>query len=723
MTPYLISKFAEPTLAALIHECFGYDHADIFHKPQINYIFRYLAQFNPNPEKDAESTILLEPKYIDRDFMEDYSNFYVGRFGNDGYQCARLHFFSCSLKHEIVDAILHGEPKKDKDAAWLQKHYLGFMIIKPLTKTFVGKTCLRHLGDTADGAGTKRKLSKRYDVDLFGVKLHVNSIAFQEQDKVVAACATTAIWTALHSLPGRCVKGIRSCSEITTAALNYVRGSSNGFPNQGLSNKQILRALDVEGIRYHDANLTSRTPAWFRGFVTAYIDSELSVVLTGDVYRLKVVKNERGEVTRKKLAFMGQHAITTLGYDFRGDSNWVYVHDDRIGPYARAELTTVGELVGPGAERKLRNRCALVMRVRNLDEEWEEVIVPDVSIVPVDKKARLQYAFARATADRIITEVEAWMEKVTITPEEFRCDIKLSSIHRVRDDVLVNKAPYQAGESTLEGNHVVDALRMEMWAEEKVRFLTNHLARLQWQMDFHWGNRHVFRVLLDATDIPLGNAISGVYRFDPVYADLILQGFDEQVLKGSVTVDIGEQHFYNAFLKALKRRHDHYEDHLNSHYGAIRAPNYIKSDEVSKTGEGTNETMLRFFDPQDESLISLYPEVAGDPNRWLIWAVGKDGSLYVAEDISEPVVLGHPSMTGMQPARIAGEMILDRSSNEPVWKVNSESGRYSKDYAKRDEYLSFAIRKIQSFFPDRFDKGSARSVNPVIEKPVEDVMP
>jgi hypothetical protein len=726
MTPYLISKFAEPTLAALIHECFGYDHADIFHKSQINYIFRYLSQFNPNPPKDKESTILLEPKYIDRDFMEDYSNFYVGRFGNDGYQCARLHFFSCSLKHEIVDALLHGKPivetlddgrQEAKDATWLQKHYLGFMIIKPLTKTFVGKTCLRRLGDTAEGAGSKRKLSKRYDVDLFGVKLHVESIAFQEQDKVVAACATTAIWTALHSLPSRCVKDVRSCSEITTAALNYVRGSSNGFPNLGLSNKQILRALDVEGIRYHDANLTSRSPAWFKGFVTAYIDSDLSVMLTGDVYRLKVVKNDQGEVTRKKLSFMGQHAITALGYDFRGNSNWVYVHDDRVGPYARAELTTVGELIGAGAERKLRDRCALVMRVRNLDEEWEEVIIPDVSIVPVDKKARLPYAFARATADRIIAEVAAWMEKVAITTEAFRCDIKLSSIHRVRDDVLEHKAPYQVGDTTLEGNHVVDALRMEMWAEEKVRFLTNHLARLQWQLDFHWGNRHVFRVLLDATDIPLGNAISGVYRFDPVYADLILLGFDEQVMKGSATVDIGEQHFYNAFLKSLKRRHDHYEDHLNRHYGALRAPNYIKPDEVSKTGEGTNKTMKRFFDAQDEPLASLFAEVSADPNRWLIWAIGKDGSLFVAEDISDPVVLGHPSMTGMQPARIAGEMILDRSSGEPVWKVNSESGRYSKDYAKRDEYLGYAIRKIQSFFPDTFIKGPARSVADVSAKP------
>lgn len=93
----------------------------------------------------------------------------------------------------------------------------------------------------------KKKIDKPYDVNLFGIKLTINSIAFQEQDKVVAACATTAIWTALHSLPGRGVKDIKSCSEITTAALNFVDGSSNGFPNKELTNKQIQRTLDVEG--------------------------------------------------------------------------------------------------------------------------------------------------------------------------------------------------------------------------------------------------------------------------------------------------------------------------------------------------------------------------------------------------------------------------------------------------------------------------------------------
>ncbi|WP_234427663.1 hypothetical protein, partial [Vibrio anguillarum] len=80
-------------------------------------------------------------------------------------------------------------------------------------------------------------------------------MAFQEQDKVVSACATTAIWSSLHAMHWKNVREIRSCSEITTNALNHINGSSNSFPNRELSNKQILRALDCEKLKHHTIDL------------------------------------------------------------------------------------------------------------------------------------------------------------------------------------------------------------------------------------------------------------------------------------------------------------------------------------------------------------------------------------------------------------------------------------------------------------------------------------
>lgn len=716
MTPYLITSFEEATLAALIHEPYGYDHADIFEKPQIKYIYNYLNSFMPKLKKGKKTvgSILLEHEYIDRDFLEDYSRFYLGRFRNDGYKCARLHFFNCDLTHKQLDALLAGDALealsdiKDKKAVktiqQLQSHYLGFMVIKPLTRTFVGKTCLRVSGDRGVG---KKKIDKRYDVNLFGIKLTIDSIAFQEQDKVVAACATTAIWTALHSLPGRGVKDIKSCSEITTAALNFVNGSSNGFPNKELTNKQIQRTLDVEGLRYHHTSLEKSTPESFRESLVAHIDSDLPVILTGKVYGAK--PDEAGEYLK------AGHAITALGYDFR-DSNkkWVYVHDDRLGPYARAEMVMLKEFLGESTPDELKDRWGLAMSIREPDATtWippHEIIVPDISIIPADKKTRIDFKFARGTAERISDQVMGYLVD-EICPEfgfdvpEVTYEIKLASIAQARDEVRQHYTQRKIGDTL--GKYTLDEERMIRWRKEKLSFLTGNLARLQWQIDFFWNSERAFRVFLDATDIPLGNAVSGIYIHDPIYADAMLGGFKGQECQ---VAGMDDEHFFAAFTRAIKQRREDYEGHLNDMYGTLRAPNHIKVNEVSRDGEGTNPTVKRIWDPQQIPLVQVHKaykkvadEVARNPasTSQLIWAIGKGGELFIAEDIPKPDELGHPSMTGMQAARIAGEI----KPKVGHWEVNFFSGRYSGDYAdvEKTQFLTNALYKIRSLFPrDKF---------------------
>ncbi|MFP3331011.1 hypothetical protein [Pseudomonas putida] len=716
MTPYLITSFEEATLAALIHEPYGYDHADIFDKPQITYIYNYLKSFMPEIPKDKKTvgSILLEHEYIDRDFLEDYSRFYLGRFGNDGYKCARLHFFNCDLTHKRLDALLAGDAgvvladdddeNSVKTVEQLQSHYLGFMVIKPLTRTFVGKTCLRVSGDRGDG---KKKIDKPYDVNLFGIKLTINSIAFQEQDKVVAACATTAIWTALHSLPGRGVKDIKSCSEITTAALNFVDGSSNGFPNKELTNKQIQRTLDVEGLRYHSSSLEKSNQESFREALVAHIDSDLPVILTGTVYGVE--PNESGEYVK------AGHAITALGYDFRGDSKWVYVHDDRLGPYARAEMVMLEDYLGERTPDAAKGRWGLAMSIREPDATtWvkpHEIIVPDISIIPADRKTRIDFKFAHGTAERIRDQVSGYL-KDEICPElgievpDVSYKVKLASIAQARDVVRLHCTHRKVGDVL--GGYTLDEERMIRWRKEKLSFLTGNLARLQWQIDVYWDSEPAFRVFLDATDIPLGNAVSGIYILDPIFADAMLAGFIGQE---SQVAGLDEQHFFPAFTRAVKQRRDDYESHLNSMYGTLRAPNHIKQNEVARNGKGTNPTAKKFWDPQQIRLVEVHEAykkvaeaVASDPSSksQLIWAIGKDGELFIAEDIPKPDELGHPSMTGMQAARIAGEI----KPKDSHWEVNFFSGRYSGDYAdvERTQFLTNAVYKIRSLFPyDKFE--------------------
>ncbi|AYL80370.1 hypothetical protein RYA95_13810 [Pseudomonas syringae pv. actinidiae] len=748
MTPYLVSSFQMATLSALIRECFGYDFADIFLKDQVTYLFNYLQ------ERHCVS-MLLEPEYIDREFLEDYSRYYVKRFDNDSYECGRIHFFSHGIDHKHLDLLLQGEPKDGLTPEKLQEHYLGFMVVKPLSRTFVGKTCLQLTGDKGVGDGTKKKIAKRYDVNLFGIKLHVDSIAFQEQDKVVAACATTAIWTALHALPWRDVKHVPSCSEITINALNFVEGSNNGFPNKELTTKQIQRSLDVEGLRYHSTLLLEQTLKWFQACVTSYIDSDLPLVLVGEVYKVVAptptapqtdeqaepqaqAGTQDAEETKPHvqgptdeaplmLKRMGNHAVTVLGYDFRIGSHLLYVHDDRLGPYARVDLIDLTTYETLNELPKRRTGWALAFRrTPDLGKTWldaHEILIPDACIVPAEKKARLPFQYAHGTAEAIAEQIGFWTEPLLasdesrLEPGPVRYNIKLSSIAEVREHVRNHKLAYSGGETLqVEVDETVSftATDLERWKEDRIRILTSPMARLQWEIDFFWGNKEIFKVLLDATDIPLGNAVSGVYASDPLYSELVFGLLRDAEPSGAET---DTTHFYGSFRKALELRELDYVSHLNQAYGALRAPLRLEPSEVDESGKGLNETLEHYFDPQETTLQKVFPQIVADPiMKNLIWAIGRDGSLFVAVDIPEPKQ-GHPSMTGLQAARIAGEIWWTEENGKFFWHVNHASGRYSRDYATPEEYLKNAVRKIASFFQDKVDfvaKGLSRP--PLVEE-------
>lgn len=135
MIPYLVSRFDKSTLSNLVKESFGSNFPDIFQKKQIDYIYRYLKDL-------GAKSILLEFEYIDRDFLEDYSRYYVKRFSNNGNKCARLHFFTSEIQHTSINDALTNTSASPAIAE-LQNNYLGFVVVKPLPKTFIGKTCLK----------------------------------------------------------------------------------------------------------------------------------------------------------------------------------------------------------------------------------------------------------------------------------------------------------------------------------------------------------------------------------------------------------------------------------------------------------------------------------------------------------------------------------------------------------------------------------------------------
>ncbi|WP_175772933.1 hypothetical protein [Paraburkholderia phenazinium] len=710
MTPFLVCEFGKSTLSNLVRECFGSNFPDIFRKKQIDYLFRYLSDL-------GTKSVLLECEYVDKDFLEDYSRFYVKRFNSLGAKCARLHFFSQDVDHRKIEEILAAAD--DGAIKALQAAYLGFIVVKPLPKTFIGKTCLRRYDHLTEALGV-RTLTRRYEVNLFGLPLFVDTIAFQEQDKVVSACATTSIWSALNALPWRSVRAIPSCSEITTSAINFIDGSSNSFPNKELSNKQILRALDVEGLRHHMQSLEAVSQREFFETIKCYIDSGLPLILGTDVYAV----DDGGKLARK-----GGHAVTVLGYKFTGEASMptktfsrlqlsddaLYLHDDRLGPFARARFAAIT----PSGEGEPSIQWGLVVQEKDDRGEWQaphELLHLKELIVASDRKVRLPPFFAINTANTVIHVYEKEVQRIAVENDnteisallnQLSYDVRLEEIATLKRHFMKDARDQaftdEEGHELTAESHEIEALK-----SERIRFLTGSFSRFQWVVTFKYRTHRAFKMLIDATDIPQGDAVSAVLVCNKMAANATLEVLRASAKSHEALHALGEeesQTFFTSFLRRLGSAESGLDDHLNRTYGAPRAPRKLKESEFKDGQILVNQTLERFYEPIDKPLNEKFPDlVAGDEDSYLIWAIGQDGALLVGREINQ---MGHPCLTGFKPARIAGE--LRRTADG--WVINAKSGRYSQDYDNRMELLKNALSRFQTLFYCSRDQITVQTVH------------
>ncbi|MFC3651935.1 hypothetical protein ACFONN_10310 [Dyella humi] len=685
MTPFLVSEFGRLTISNLIKECFGSEFLDVNRKDQVDYIFRYLNDLK------AE-TVLLESEYVDKDYLDDYAKFYVRRFSSRGHKCARLHFFRGKWEHFHIEACL-GKGGPDSELQKLQKDYLGFVVIKPLPKTVIGKTCLKLYEGL--NSGSKVALKRTYTVNLFGIELSVDSIAFQEQDKVTSACAATSIWSALHALQWRSLREIPSCSEITTNAINFIPGSSNSFPSRELTNKQILRALDVERLRHHSHNLTDTSQDKAKDLIQCYIRSALPLILGVEVYTIE----GNGELTKR-----AGHALTIVGFDFSDSDPSIYVHDDRLGPFARARFVRLNPSEGEvGYKVREPQQWGLVLQKKDDLGRWikpHELLVPETLFAMTDKKARLSIDLILNTC-RLIQRVYRNGINVlapdNINSPDFALDfdVSLMELTQIKKEVLKVELPDAATmpDSLTDAQH------------RRVALLTNGFARFQWVARFKHGNKPAFLMLVDATDIPQGHAVSAIYIQDPLAMQAVISAIEESGVGVDALADVERSSFLASFLRRARPSERTLHHHLDESYGEPRAPKRLKAKEVKNDNVVANKHRCAYYEAVDERLDELFPDLVSDLNAFMIWVIDHEGTLIIGQEIDQA---GHPTLTDFKPARIGGELRKDASG----WMINSKSGRYSGNYQNANVLLDNALKRFKAIFHRSRDELKAKHWSP-----------
>ena len=684
-SPFLICEFAKTTLSNLVKESFGSDFPDINTKKQINYLFNYLKDL-------SAKTILLESDYIDKDYLEDHSRYYVKCFTTYGERCARLHFFSHEFDHPTFAKIFnHSLGTKNEEAEnvvkALQDNYLGFIVIKPLPKTFIGKTCLK-LYDSFNQSEQRQIISRTYRANLFGVDLTIDTVAFQEQDKVISACATTAVWTSLQALDKSDSRNPPSSSEITLAAINHIENSSNCFPNEGLTNKQILRALDIYGFRNHHIDLTQIDNQSFPRIIRiikSYIDSGLPVILGVNVFSIAEDEQQpkqldsiaEDEQQPEQLDYIADHAVTVLGYKENNQGTVIYLHDDRLGPFARAKITTVKKLLPDTyTNDSIESSSCIYLQEKDEDSQWldpKQILMPDSLIIPNHRKVRISVELIDNTCLSIVDEFNEYYKKITnngskASLPKLTYEIKLENVSQLKSRILKS-----------------------LLLQNKAEFLTKSAAKFLWSAKFFLNDELSLEVLFDSTDIPQGNAVTHLLKYNDKNCHAILTIFEQLIESKMLLPESIKDNFLSAFMRALKPKEPNAFTYLDEQYGEPRAPKRLKPEEITNSQLQTQNNIEKRYGREDRSLNEAYPNQKAD-DTFLIWAISLDGALLIGEELEGK---GHPTLTGFKPARIAGEL---RKVSDTDWSINAKSGRYSSQYHNTDDLLISAREKFLEVF-------------------------
>lgn len=332
MSCYEVIKFSTENLC----ESLSNDRTEvnlISSKRHFIYFEEYLK------ELDTKS-ILVENKYLSRSYLSDYSFYYSKCFQDYSMFCKRVHFFSKPFtKNQFESKLL-------KNDLSLFDSYLGYIVIRPIPISTIGATLIKTYPN-ADSVNQRIFFGVRdYSINLFGVKLNLETLAFQEQDTFVSACATTALWSMLHKATKQFDLTIKNPSEITKEAGITSAAGGRMFPNKGLTTKQMCDVIFNSGlvteIRHIDTEFEGKTGiSSLKQLIKAY--SKLGIPI---IMNLKVPTSDTDNLTD-----FDSHAVTICGYKQKDDNNKkepndditliademekIYAHDDQWGPFSR----------------------------------------------------------------------------------------------------------------------------------------------------------------------------------------------------------------------------------------------------------------------------------------------------------------------------------------------------------------------------------------------------
>lgn len=484
--PYEVESYSFDELVDILAR--DSDKQFVLGKSHSEYFKGYFAEL-------GAKTIVVENRYVDHDYLEDFTAYYVRCFRPYLRKTRRLHFFSVAVDPAEFLSALRGE--NPELVSSIQHNYLGFIVVKPLPQTVIGRTCLRTYPD--DNGRRQFPILRGYKGNLFGIELLVDTIAFQEQDRVVAACATSALWSAFQATGPLFHHPIPSPAEITRIAANhipeespYVLPATRGMPNEGLTATQMAHAIRHAGLEAYlvgagDCNV-------LKGTVYAYLRAQIPVILVIGICKDK-------EPTSSPRDVIGRHAVAVTGYGFGQPEpqviantgvrfralriNKLYVHDDQVGPFARMDHRPDGMLTTSWGTTQGQQFYAL----------------PQQLLIPLYHKIRIPFGCVHDAVHLIGGLLDQMLQQMFNSASEGpEWDIYLTTVNQLKAEIL--------------GSPALDA-------DTRGSVLVEDLPKYVWRASALMGNKLELDLLFDATDIEQGGAFVTAIEHGRILGDAL----------------------------------------------------------------------------------------------------------------------------------------------------------------------------------------------------------
>lgn len=515
MAGYRVLPYSIATLVQLFSEKSTASPEVISLKAHKQYFDGYFSHLNA-------TTIVVEEEYIDHDYLEDFSAYYVKCFSPYKRLTSRLHFFCTPFDEVIFRALLNNEGERlTKDA--LQEHYLGFIVVKPLPQTIVGRTCLRTYRD-ADRRCFP--ITQTYGANLFGIPLKVDTLAFQEQDSVVAACATSALWSCFHGTGKLFHHFIPSPVEITKSASVSIPSLDTPMdvrtlPNHGLTATQMAYA--VKHIGLEPFIVGAKNKYILNSTIYAYAQCKIPTILGISLQNINLQSNG----TSGPPISMGRHAVAVTGFSLglpkpepehssglllrASRIDKLYVHDDQIGPFAKMSHLASSLSTSWGGSGHVE-------------------AIPELMILPLYHKIRIPFSLIHDTVLSFDKILEVLRQAVSSPVERFEWDIYLTTVNTFKEDIFEN----------LQGR--------TDFAEQ---ILTSSMPKYMWRATVYSGDEPQVDFLFDATGIEQQELCNAVCEYSSLVGDLV-RPIAENIKSGKITREqIGTFHVLELFNKFL----------------------------------------------------------------------------------------------------------------------------------------------------------------------------